>query len=469
MGNQLFKAAFVLLLSCSVWICPAQKIVRDHYTVSGGLLGAANFSKFRLTGESPGSEYTLETSWAAGLWINFPFANSFSLEPQVHYSTYEYLLDMTTPFLLNDGNIKYISVPLLFKFHLGRKFALTAGPQVDFFMDFDDRRSVAQEDDFKQTSYSVFGGLEICPHGRVTFFSRYVHGLTNMDNTDNPNTTIKYYNQNIQAGLKLKLWGKHVPGDSDGDGVPDPKDKCMMEVGFERYEGCPIPDTDKDNVNDEVDKCVTVPGVERYQGCPIPDTDKDAINDEIDKCPTVAGIAKYDGCPIPDGDGDGVNDEQDKCPTVAGLPKYEGCPIPDRDGDGINDEEDRCPDTVGVVEMKGCPKIEKFEAHQVTFASGKSILTKQGKDELQIVAAFMKRIPTAITVNLVGHTDSTGSDKINDPLSIARAESAKKYLVEQGIEESRIKVSGEGSKIPVAPNKTAKGRALNRRVEVTIE
>jgi OOP family OmpA-OmpF porin len=119
--------------------------------------------------------------------------------------------------------------------------------------------------------------------------------------------------------------------------------------------------------------------------------------------------------------------------------------------------------------MKGCPKLQSFEAHKVTFAKGKWVLTEQGKSELNIVVAFIKRLPSSVKVNLVGHTDNTGSDQINDPLSVARAEAAKKYLIDKGIEESRITTEGKGSRNPVADNKTAQGRAMNRRVEVIVQ
>jgi outer membrane protein OmpA-like peptidoglycan-associated protein len=453
-----------------IWMqAEAQKVVIDHYTVSAGVLGAANFSEFRMTGNSSAfREYSMEASWSAGVWINFPFANSFSLEPQFLYSSYRYKTEEVSHLLLNDGTIHYFSAPLHFKFHMGRKVALAIGPQYDYLHSVEDNGNSAQKSNFTESSFSVFGGLELYPHDWVTVFGRYLYGLTNMDRTD-PTAAVKYYNQVIQAGLKIKLFGKRIPADSDGDGIIDANDKCPMLAGLERYAGCPVPDSDKDGINDEEDRCPNQPGVARYEGCPVPDTDKDGINDEEDKCPNQAGFARYQGCPVPDTDKDGIDDEQDKCPTQPGSPKYSGCPVPDTDGDGINDEEDRCPDQPGVPEMKGCPRIQSFEAHKVTFAKGKWVLTEQGKSELDIVVAFIKRLPSVVKVSLVGHTDNTGSDQINDPLSVARAEAAKKYLVNKGVEESRITTEGKGSRNPVADNKTAQGRAMNRRVEVIVQ
>jgi len=221
-------------------------------------------------------------------------------------------------------------------------------------------------------------------------------------------------------------------------------------------------DTDGDGILDKDDACPTVAGLAKFNGCP--DTDKDDIQDAQDKCPTVPGIPQFQGCP--DTDGDGIQDSEDKCPTVAGLARYQGCPIPDTDGDGINDEEDRCPDVPGIVENKGCPKVD-FQANEVTFQSGKAVLLPAGKKELDMLVDLLNKNPN-VRISLEGHTDNTGSDKINDPLSVKRAEAAEAYLSTKGINADRMDTGGFGSKVPVADNKTAAGRKLNRRVEVKI-
>jgi outer membrane protein OmpA-like peptidoglycan-associated protein len=71
-------------------------------------------------------------------------------------------------------------------------------------------------------------------------------------------------------------------------------------------------------------------------------------------------------------------------------------------------------------------------------------------------------------VRIVGHTDSTGSDAINDPLSVERATSARSYLVARGVDSSRVAVDGRGSREPVADNTSAQGREKNRRIEVFV-
>ncbi|MDH5535429.1 MAG: OmpA family protein [Betaproteobacteria bacterium] len=72
------------------------------------------------------------------------------------------------------------------------------------------------------------------------------------------------------------------------------------------------------------------------------------------------------------------------------------------------------------------------------------------------------------TVRIVGHTDSTGSDAINNPLSLNRAASTRDYLVSRNVAMSRISIDGRGEREPIADNNTAQGRAMNRRVEIFV-
>jgi len=71
-------------------------------------------------------------------------------------------------------------------------------------------------------------------------------------------------------------------------------------------------------------------------------------------------------------------------------------------------------------------------------------------------------------VRIIGHTDSTGSDAINNPLSLQRAESTRNYLTARGVSGARVQVEGMGSRQPIATNDTAEGRARNRRVEIFV-
>ncbi len=206
----------------------------------------------------------------------------------------------------------------------------------------------------------------------------------------------------------------------------------------------------------------------------IKDTDGDGIPDDKDKCPTVAGVAKYDGCPIPDTDGDGINDELDKCPTVPGVARYQGCPVPDTDGDGINDEEDKCPTVPGVKENQGCPVISEevkkkidFAAKNIYFASGSyKLLSKSFKGLNEVVQIMKDNADTKLAID--GYTDNTGKADKNQILSENRANAVKQYLVSKGIVDQRFNSAGHGQGNPVATNKTATGRAKNRRVELKL-
>ncbi len=137
--------------------------------------------------------------------------------------------------------------------------------------------------------------------------------------------------------------------DSDGDGIPNDRDRCPNTPGLARFLGCP--DTDSDGVPDYIDKCPGVPGTVATRGCP--DSDNDGVVDRLDDCPNQAGT--INGCP--DRDGDGVRDDYDGCPDVKGLLRYGGCP--DTDGDGIPDQVDKCPDQPGKYEDAGCPVVKR--------------------------------------------------------------------------------------------------------------
>jgi outer membrane protein OmpA-like peptidoglycan-associated protein len=230
-------------------------------------------------------------------------------------------------------------------------------------------------------------------------------------------------------------------------------------------------DQDDDGVSNENDDCPERSGLLKYKGCPVPDEDGDGINDENDKCPNAEGSVQYRGCPVPDTDKDGIPDDKDDCPTVAGLPGYKGCAIPDTDKDGLNDELDQCPTIAGIAGNNGCedlqPKLNniaaalKFDIGQVNIAN-KLLL---GLDSLvQIMAQY----PTTKLL-ITGHTDNTGTRKINEPLSLSRAKKIQAYIVKKGLAVDRTSILGMADTQPIASNDTNKGRAQNRRVDLTIQ
>lgn len=266
--------------------------------------------------------------------------------------------------------------------------------------------------------------------------------------------------------------------DSDMDGVPDRKDKCpSTPAGVAVDEnGCPL-DTDGDGVADYIDDCPTVAGLASLKGCP--DADGDGVADKDDKCPDTPKGYKVDasGCPL-DTDKDGVVDALDKCPNTPVLAKVDaaGCPV-DTDGDGVADYLDDCPTVVGPKDNKGCPVVEKpstlnesglpiiepvyFNFDQSNYINGEKVkidrlvtLLKDNKD---------------YKVNLVGFTDSKGTEEYNMALSKRRLNSVINTMTGSGIKKTRISQSeamGEAS--PDATNDTEAGRALNRRVEIEL-
>jgi len=112
-------------------------------------------------------------------------------------------------------------------------------------------------------------------------------------------------------------------------------------------------------------------------------------------------------------------------------------------------------------------------SEKVTFAADaffdfdKSVLKPEGKAKLDDLVSKMGGINLEVII-AVGHTDSVGSDTYNQKLSVRRSEAVKAYLVSKGVEKNRVYTEGKGEKQPVADNKTAEGRAKNRRVEIEV-
>lgn len=103
----------------------------------------------------------------------------------------------------------------------------------------------------------------------------------------------------------------------------------------------------------------------------------------------------------------------------------------------------------------------------ISFDSGKANIKPNFRPILDKFASSLQSHQTT-TVTIIGHTDSSGGDKINDPLSVNRASSARSYLVSKGIASNRFNIEGKGSREPIADNGSASGRAKNRRVEIYI-
>ena len=269
----------------------------------------------------------------------------------------------------------------------------------------------------------------------------------------------------LQAGLSFISGSRTAaPKDSDGDGVVDDADRCADTPAGTQVDGpgCPLPEPEP----------AAAPA-------PPADSDGDGVVDTADRCAnTPAGeTVDANGCvPPKDDDNDGVVNENDQCPnTAAGEAVDEkGCSqAKDSDGDGVNDGADRCPNTPAgtQVDAAGCRVL--FQANDstplvltgVNFETGKATLLPESQTILTEVAQSLVA-NESIRVQVSGHTDNTGGRALNQRLSQARAESVRQFLIANGVSEDRIEAKGFGPTRPIAPNRTAAGRAQNRRVEL---
>ncbi len=103
--------------------------------------------------------------------------------------------------------------------------------------------------------------------------------------------------------------------------------------------------------------------------------------------------------------------------------------------------------------------------NDISFASGRYDIQPRLMPILDQFAQGLNQQPS-MEVRIVGHTDNTGSDAVNNPLSINRAQSARDYLVSRGVAAQRISIDGRGSREPIADNSTEAGRARNRRIDI---
>jgi OmpA-OmpF porin, OOP family len=149
----------------------------------------------------------------------------------------------------------------------------------------------------------------------------------------------------------------------------------------------------------------------------------------------------------------------------APTPKPVSAPI-DSDKDGVMDDKDKCPGTPAgfKVDVDGCPL--KATLH-LNFSTDSNKVDAAGVAKVAAFASFLKDSP-AYNASIVGHTDSTASDKYNQALSEKRAEAVKAMLMKEGVEGSRLSTSGKGESQPIASNSTKEGRAENRRIEVEL-
>ena len=298
-------------------------------------------------------------------------------------------------------------------------------------------------------------------------------------------------------------------GDRDGDGYDDGVDKCPDDPedfdSFEDDDGCPDKDNDKDGVLDAVEfrdgrwssldkktengreiDCRNEPeDMDKFEdedGCPDPDNDRDTLLDGVDKCPNdpedFDQWEDQDGCPDPDNDGDKVLDAAELRRNPDGT--YQWTNNDKKTENGVEVDCRNLPeDFDGVEDQDGCPDVLKIDNCQIKlsdkiyFKFNKWDIDPKSFKVLDEVRDTLNAAPD-IKIWIEGHTDSKGSNKFNKTLSQKRVDSVKKYLVDQGkIDGTRLEPIGHGEEKPLNgdknTNKTAEGRAANRRVEFNLK
>jgi len=297
-------------------------------------------------------------------------------------------------------------------------------------------------------------------------------------------TSPKAHNLIFGGGISFAIGNR--TRDSDGDGVPDSRDRCpnTPRGALADANGCPL-DSDDDSVVDGLDQCPDTPkgAAVNAQGCPN-DTDGDGVFDGIDQCAGTPANAMVDatGCPL-DTDGDGVFDGLDQCADTpkGAIVDEKGCPS-DADNDGVPDGLDNCPGTSpGLkVDKDGCP-IEVVDREtelldtgmirlqDVRFETAKAELLPEALPQLDIVGQVLSKWPE-LRIEIGGHTDSRGSTAYNKQLSEARVTSVLNYLLGRfpNLKLEQYSIKGYGESKPLVANNNAANMAKNRRVEFKV-
>jgi len=356
------------------------------------------------------------------------------------------------------------------KLGLGRKLALRAEVR-DQLWTFD---SPPAPDDNSLHNILYSGGLQLTLGGSAHGGDKDKDGVKDKDDQC-PDTP---------RGAQVDASG--CPIDSDGDHVPDGIDQCPNTPPGATVDarGCTT-DADGDGVPDGVDQCPGTPAgtVVDARGCPA-DSDNDGVPDGVDKCANTPAGAKVDdmGCPV-DSDNDGVPDGIDQCPNTPPNTKVDerGCSA-DSDNDGVADDKDLCPNTLPNVKVDsdGCPielnerETELLDKGRITtreihFETAKWDILPESEPVLDDIGKVLIQWPQ-LRIEIGGHADARGSDAYNMDLTQKRAQSVLDWLVAHypQINKDQYTAQGYGERRPVVPNKTAGGRAKNRRVEFKV-
>lgn len=304
--------------------------------------------------------------------------------------------------------------------------------------------------------------------------------------------------------------------DTDGDGIQDHLDRCPDVKGAMSSNGCP--DLDGDGIIDINDRCPEDMGSLKHNGCP--DSDGDDVPDYRDACPFVPGEEAYHGC----NDGYPSLDAKNRDKYMIESPKKqesikvvkrpiktenrienrteprkeirnevktvikkEPSAVVSSQSTAVQSQRSTQVSSTQVVTQRemnpstnssmGLYTSDVYSSYptevsavfseaisNIKFNSSKSSLKKSSYPTLNKVVRILSINPE-LNVTINGHTDSSGDAAKNKKLSLARAESVKKFLMLRGIQAQRLETVGHGAVTPVADNTTAEGRELNRRVE----
>ena len=201
-------------------------------------------------------------------------------------------------------------------------------------------------------------------------------------------------------------------------------------------------------------------------GCPAEkDSDGDGVVDRLDKCPNTPAGRKVnaEGCEL-DGDGDGIVDGDDRCPTVYAKTDN-GCPEPvPAAAVAPAPVAEPAPQTAAPVAPVAAPP-SKLILDDVNFDSDEAALRSQTYGRLDRAVEEIKAWGEG-PIEVGGHADSRGTEEYNMGLSLRRAETVQRYLVEKGVPSAQLVVKGYGETQPIGDNETEQGRFQNRRVEL---
>jgi outer membrane protein OmpA-like peptidoglycan-associated protein len=351
-----------------------------------------------------------------------------------------------------------------------------AGLQMQFFPEYDLRpyayagfgylgfNPELSPADFGKNSAGDVSGSMTLPLGvgltwtiseRLDFFAEFMKTLTftdEMDNwvsedNDNYNMVtfgLTFYLDDRKEAIQPAVPVAAVPKDSDDDGLSD-------EDEINIYNTDPFnPDTDGDGLSDGDEVLI-------YKTDPtLRDTDYDGLTDGEE-------VNTYGTDPlVKDTDGDGLTDGEE-------VLTYGTDPLnPDTDGDGVNDgREVRDGTDPLVADVLKVEESGDMVLEGINFETNSAVITPDSEPILRKALNTLRTNPD-LRVEIQGHTDNVGSSTLNQNLSERRANAVRDYMVQNGIDESRMTARGYGFDQPLVPNDTPENRERNRRIQFRV-